>query len=156
MKDYFLKLFQYNAWANSQALDCLARQTVTDEKTLTLMSHVLVAHYLWLHRIEALPKPPFALWQQYPLSQLHDMSAEIGRRWIAFIEAGPAFDRVLKYHNYTGDYFENRVDHIMIHVVNHATYHRGQVALRLRELGFEPVNTDFITYDRVVTGQLKA
>jgi uncharacterized damage-inducible protein DinB len=43
----------------------------------------------------------------------------------------------------------------MIHLVNHSTYHRAQIATLLRQGGLEPVNTDFITYDRVVTGQLK-
>jgi len=155
MKTYFLKLYRYNAWSNDRVLGCLMQQTITDEKTLTLMSHLVVAQFLWLNRIEGLPKPPYALWQQYPLSQLQTMSAEIGSRWLAFIEANDTFDRLLKYHNYTGDYFENQVDNIMIHLVNHCSYHRGQIALRLRELGFEPVNTDFITYDRVITAQWK-
>ena len=44
---------------------------------------------------------------------------------------------------------------IMIHLVNHSSYHRAQIAMLLRQNGFEPVNTDFITYDRVITGQMK-
>jgi uncharacterized damage-inducible protein DinB len=41
----------------------------------------------------------------------------------------------------------------MIHLVNHASYHRAQIALLMRQQGHEPINTDFITYDRVITGQ---
>ncbi|HMR56073.1 MAG TPA: DinB family protein, partial [Cyclobacteriaceae bacterium] len=63
--------------------------------------------------------------------------------------------RVLKYKNYVGDYYETNVEQIMIHLVNHGSYHRGQVAMLLRQKGYEPVNTDYITYDRVLTGQLK-
>ena len=33
--------------------------------------------------------------------------------------------------------------HLMQHVVNHSTYHRGQVALAMRQLGAEPLATDF-------------
>jgi len=33
--------------------------------------------------------------------------------------------------------------HLMQHVVNHSTYHRGQVALMMRQLGAEPLATDF-------------
>ena len=33
--------------------------------------------------------------------------------------------------------------HLMQHVANHSTYHRGQVALMLREIGAEPAPTDF-------------
>ena len=36
MKKYFLKLYQYNAWANKRVLDCLTRQNVSDEKIMSL------------------------------------------------------------------------------------------------------------------------
>jgi uncharacterized damage-inducible protein DinB len=29
------------------------------------------------------------------------------------------------------------------HIVNHATYHRGQIASKLKRFGIEPPNTDF-------------
>jgi len=31
----------------------------------------------------------------------------------------------------------------MQHLVNHSTYHRGQIALMMRQLGAKPVTTDF-------------
>ncbi len=62
---------------------------------------------------------------------------------------------MLKYKNYVGDYYETNVEQIMSHLVNHGSYHRVQVAMLLRQKGYEPVNTDYITYDRVLTGQLK-
>lgn len=156
MKEYFLKLYQYNAWSNARVLGALEQQKVEDEKILTLMSHVLAAQLIWLHRVVDLPSPNYELWALYPLEQLKAMSEEASSRWLTFIEEHDNFDRLLRYHNYVGHSYENKVEHIMIHIVNHGTYHRGQIALRLRELGFEPVNTDFITYDRVISGQLKA
>jgi len=33
--------------------------------------------------------------------------------------------------------------HLMQHLANHSTYHRGQVALMMRQLGAEPLATDF-------------
>jgi uncharacterized damage-inducible protein DinB len=33
--------------------------------------------------------------------------------------------------------------HLMQHLANHSTYHRGQVALMMRQLDAEPVATDF-------------
>lgn len=155
MKEYFLKLYQYNAWANSRVLGALAQQKVTDDKILTLMSHVMAAQLLWLHRILGLPAPDVELWKKYSLERLQQLSEEGSSRWLRFIEDHDDFNRQLRYHNYVGHSFENNIEHIMIHTVNHATYHRGQVALLMRERGYEPVNTDFITYDRVMTGQLK-
>lgn len=156
MKEYFLKLYRYNAWANARVLGAIQQQKVTDKKILTLMSHLLTAQLLWLHRIMMLPLPDLELWKQYSLEQLIKMSEEASDRWLRFIEEHENFDSVLRYNNYVGHSYENKVEHIMIHLVNHGTYHRGQVALLMRERGYEPINTDFITYDRVISGQLKA
>ncbi|HEU5394788.1 MAG TPA: DinB family protein [Candidatus Methylomirabilis sp.] len=43
----------------------------------------------------------------------------------------------------------------MQHVVNHSTYHRGQVITMLRQLGAKPVATDLIAYYRQQAGQDK-
>ena len=155
MKEYFLKLYQYNAWANKRVIGCLERQSVSDEKILTLFSHLLSAQFIWLYRIKGLSTASFQLWKKFELSDLRSMVEESSRQWLEYINETPSFNRTLKYTNFVGDPFENNVEHIMIHLVNHGTYHRGQVALLLRERGLEPVNTDFITFDRVQSGQLK-
>jgi uncharacterized damage-inducible protein DinB len=36
-----------------------------------------------------------------------------------------------------------RLAHLMQHMANHSTYHRGQVSLMMRQLKAEPVSTDF-------------
>lgn len=155
MKKYFLKLYQYNAWANKRVIDNLNKQSVNDEKILSLMGHIVAAQYLWLHRILGLPAPDVKLWGSYELAWLTVSAEEIGSRWLQFVESTESFDRQMTYRNYTGDPYTNNVETIMIHLVNHSSYHRAQIALLLRQKGFEPVNTDFITYDRVITGQLK-
>jgi uncharacterized damage-inducible protein DinB len=155
MKEYFLKLYQYNAWANRKVIDCMKRQQVDHDRSLLLMSHLLSALFIWLNRIKGLPTSPFPLWEQYKLSELETMVEDSSRNWLEFIESTDNFNRQLSYNNYVGDPYINNVEQIMIHLVNHSTYHRGQIAVHLRENGYEPVNTDFITYDRVITGQLK-
>lgn len=153
MKKYFLKLYQYNYWSNKRVLGAIQKQNVTDQKILQVMGHVLAAQYLWFHRINALPAPDVKLWGDYTLERLVQMAEDIGTQWISFVERTDNFDRELVYHNYTNDPYTNNVENIMIHLVNHSSYHRGQVAMLLRQKGFEPINTDFITYDRVITGQ---
>ena len=155
MKVFFLKWYAYNAWANRRVLACLEQQKVTDEKILTVMGHLLAANFIWLNRIKGLPKSEYKLWGSYSLATLKTMVEEADRQWMEYIQSQTDFNRVLKYQNYVGDYFENNVEQIMIHLVNHGSYHRGQVAMLLRQKGVEPVNTDYITYDRVLSGQLK-
>jgi uncharacterized damage-inducible protein DinB len=155
MKRYFIKLYQYNSWANARVLNNLHQQHIDDEKILTLMGHIVAAQFLWLHRIKGLAPPDVKLWGAYTLPQLITLAEDAGNQWLKFVEQEDNFDRELSYTNYVGDAYTNNVEMIMIHLVNHSSYHRAQIALLLRQKGFEPVNTDFITYDRVVRGQWK-
>lgn len=155
MKKYFLKLYQYNAWANKRVIDCLTRQHIGDQKILSIMGHIVAAQYLWLHRIKGLPAAPVKLWDDYTLDQVSGMAEDVGKLWLEFVETTDNFDRELTYRNYTNDPYTNNVEMIMMHLVNHSSYHRAQIAMLLRQKGFEPINTDFITYDRVITGQWK-
>lgn len=155
MKEYFLKLYQYNVWANKRVIDNLNRQKINDEKILSLMGHIVAAQFLWLHRIKGLPPADVKLWGEYKLDQVTRMAEEAGKLWLEFVESNDNFNRELTYRNYVGDPYVNNVESIMIHLVNHSSYHRAQVAMLLRQKGFEPVNTDFITYDRVLRGQWK-
>jgi uncharacterized damage-inducible protein DinB len=155
MKRYFLKLYQYNAWSNQRVITAITRQSVGDEKILAVLGHIVAAQFLWLHRIKSLPPAEVKLWGNYTLAQLTEMAESISAQWISFIEGTDDFDRELVYRNYTNDSYINNVEQIMIHLVNHSSYHRGQIAMLLRQKGFEPVNTDYITYDRVISGQIK-
>lgn len=156
MKTYLLKLYQYNAWANRRVIGCLERQAVTDEKIVSIFAHCVAANFIWYNRFMGLPKSDYKLWGGgYTIADLKKMVEEANELWMSFIHSNNSFDRVLKYHNYVGDYYENNIQDIMIHLVNHGSYHRGQVAVLLRERGYEPVNTDLITYDRVLLGQWK-
>lgn len=155
MKKYFLKLYQYNAWATKRVIGTLVRQQVNDAKILSLLGHVVAAQFLWLHRIKGLPAPDVKLWGEYTLDQLIEMAERASTQWLEFVESTDNFDREMTYRNYVNEPYTNNVENVMIHLVNHSTYHRAQIAMLLRQKGFEPINTDFITYDRVITGQLK-
>ncbi len=155
MKKYFLKLYQYNTWANHRVMQCLEAQRVNHEKVISLMGHIAAAEQLWLHRIKGLPKPEIKLWSSYSLEDLSAILDVADKKWLDYVQATENFDRELSYTNYAGAPFTNNVESIMIHTVNHASYHRAQVAMLLRQNGWAPVNTDFITYDRVLLGQLK-
>jgi len=155
MKNYLLKLFQYNAWANQRVIACLQRQGVNHAKTLTTAGHILAAQFVWLHRVKHLSPPELKLWGDYTSDELYTLSNTADQQWLEYIEATNNFQSELRYTNLLGDACVNTLEMILIHVVNHSSYHRGQITTLLREQGYEPVNTDFITYDRVVTGQLK-
>ena len=155
MLNYFETIYRYNEWANERVLDCIRTQDIRDERIYSWFAHSLVAQLFWLNRILLKPAPEYKLWGTYDLGQLIDLNREANRGWKEFVQSGRSFDSILHYTNNDGDKFSNQISMIMIHVVNHGTYHRGQIAARIRELGYEPVNTDFIMWDRYLTGQVK-
>ncbi len=155
MKAYFQKLYLYNEWANNRVLKALKGQQVADSKILEIMGHVVAAQLLWLHRVKHLPPPDVKLWGLYSLEEIASMSDSACKQWLQFVAERDTFNEELSYLNYKGEPYTNNVETIMIHLVNHSSYHRAQVALLLRQKGYEPVNTDFITYDRILRGQWK-
>jgi uncharacterized damage-inducible protein DinB len=54
----------------------------------------------------------------------------------------------LTYKDLKGNSYTQPLIQTIQQVLNHATYHRGQVVTMLRQLGVKPVNTDLITYYR--------
>ena len=59
-----------------------------------------------------------------------------------------AIESELDYQLMNGQPGRSRIWHMVQHLVNHGSYHRGQVATMLRQLGAKPAGTDLITYYR--------
>jgi uncharacterized damage-inducible protein DinB len=55
---------------------------------------------------------------------------------------------VVSYRAPDGKAFAHPLGDLMRHVVNHSTYHRGQLATQFRQLGHTPPSTDFTRYLR--------
>lgn len=155
MKKYFLRLFQYNAWANQRVIQNLVDQKVSQEKAISLVGHIAAAEMVWIHRIKLLPKPDVKLWSNYSLDELSKMVTAADKDWLDYIQSNDQFDYDLNYSNLSGEPFTSNVESIILHVANHGSYHRAQVAMQLRQNGFEPVNTDFITYDREMSSMIR-
>jgi uncharacterized damage-inducible protein DinB len=59
-----------------------------------------------------------------------------------------ALEADVPYTNSAGIAFRTSRLDILLHVALHGCYHRGQVALTLREAGVEPAPTDYIAFAR--------
>jgi len=71
--------------------------------------------------------------------------------WMCRIENVSETDliKLINYKLLSGDTGESSLLHIFHHVMNHSTYHRGQLVTMGRELGFtDPPKTDFIQFCR--------
>ncbi|HTU35009.1 MAG TPA: DinB family protein [Candidatus Acidoferrum sp.] len=158
--DDFRVLYDYNSWANHRTLDSCAaltaeqftRDMVSSFRSVRdTLAHIYGAEWLWLERWHerapaTLPSPA-----DFPnLETLRTRWTEHDRNLRAYIDAlTPAtVQRVIKYKNTRGTAYEGPIEPMLSHVINHSTYHRGQVVTLLRQLGVTPVTTDLIGFHR--------
>ena len=82
------------------------------------------------------------------LAALRSRWAELAADQREFVNRVTAADlgRRISYINDAGERWTYTLADMLRHVVNHGTYHRGQVATMLRRLGVAPPNTDYLTY----------
>ena len=157
-----LKQTQYNLWANQTICDFIikAGETVADveqkssftsvRKTLL---HIRDGQVIWLNRLNGIslavyPSKDF----KGNLSDVVDGLLKSSQQYIDYVQAlNENFDSVIAYQTFDGKQFENRVEDIVFHCMNHSTYHRGQIISLLRGAGFTEVgSTDYMRYCRKV------
>jgi len=151
MKKHFLDLLHYDVWANRRLLITITENGITSDRILSIMSHVLSAQLIWLNRIVGLGTAPFPVWEKYNLVELESMTEESNERWLKFISEYKleTFDEIIRYQNTGGTNFENSLQDIITHVLNHSAHHRGQLAMLLRDEGIDPPANDFIIFKRL-------
>lgn len=149
-KLFFQQLFEYDAWANEKVLGML-REVVKDHaRARGLMAHILAAQLVWMTRLHERDSSGIALWPDHTLDQCEAWLEHNRESYAAFLGAAAedTLDHSVAYTNFQGETFTTPVSEILLHVAHHGTYHRGQIALALREAHHTPVNTDFITWAR--------
>ncbi len=145
MIEHFQRLFAYNDWANRQVLTALEALATAPPRSVKFLAHIVSAERLWLERLR-LEKQTYPVWPDFPLAQCKLEIAESGERWKSYLGSLKEEDlaRSLTYRNSKGESWSNSKQDILMHVVMHSAYHRGQIALDMRTAGFTPAYTDFI------------
>lgn len=161
-KDDIHLLYEFDRWANARVLQSLAALTAEQftrdlggsfSSVRDTILHVLVGEWNWLTywkaplqdaafladlrtRRESLFAP-----KAFPdLDAVRQKWTEIEKEQIDFVNR--LTDESLQKMLPARDTFIS-LAHLMQHLANHSTYHRGQIALMMRQLGAEPVATDF-------------
>jgi uncharacterized damage-inducible protein DinB len=152
MKDHFKQLFKYDKWANQQLLDLFERQFPVNPRIYELFSHTLSAQRLWLDRILGLPQSVTIWGQERIPAEMKEDNENYNLAWLDFIEElqPEDFERMVHYNSSKGDPFDNRLADIIMHVINHATHHRGGIVTLMKEEGFVLRYLDYIAFVRMV------
>lgn len=142
---YLRKLYAYDHWANQEVARALQATATPTPRSLRLMAHVVGTEWTWRGRILADSKKT-AVWPQLTAEQISQEVNELQEAWAGyFARLSPAsLTETAAYTNSKGERFSSQVGDILMHVVMHSAYHRGQIAADMRASGLEPVYTDFI------------
>jgi len=145
-----LRTFCYDHWANRECLRAMREAKPLPETALGRMAHILSAEKLWLERLRQ-QKQSLPVWPTSTIEECEVLADEMGVAWRGFLsELGPGeLERKIEYRNSKGEPWSNRVEDVLMHVIMHSAYHRGQVALEMRTAGATPAYTDFIHAVRV-------
>jgi len=150
------RLFAYNRWANArsfEAASALSPEELGREvggsfaSVLGTLTHLVGAEWVWLERWHG--RSPRALPQSFAgLAELRSRLAEVeaGQERLLSEMTSERLAGEISYINFKGERFTYPLADTLVHVVNHGTYHRGQVTTLLRQLGSSPLATDFLVF----------
>jgi uncharacterized damage-inducible protein DinB len=161
-KDDIRLLYEYDRWANNrvlQAVSALSDEQLTRDLGGSFRSvrgtlvHIIAGEWGWLvywkepalsaafttdlrKRRDALFNP-----ERFPnAAAVQGKWAEVEKEQAEFVDGvtDESLQRMLPLRG-----TQISLAHLMQHLANHSTYHRGQVALMMRQLGAKPLATDF-------------
>lgn len=144
------KLCSYNNWANALVYEAMMKnQEKLPETAVGIFCHIVNAQSIWLSRING-RIPGRGVWELSELTACGEFLEESAAGLTAYVERADLLNmEVIRYQNSMGDVYENGNLDILMHVFNHGTYHRAQIATIFRQAGIKPLNTDYIQFVRM-------
>jgi uncharacterized damage-inducible protein DinB len=161
-KDDIQLLFECDRWANNRVLQSASKlkdeQFICDlggsfRSVRDTLLHIIAGEWGWLSYwkepshgpafVTDLKKRRDAMFDPNGFPNVAEVQlkwAEVEKEQIEFVNrlTDEALNKILPFRK-----TQVKLVHLMQHLANHSTYHRGQVATMMRQLGAEPLATDF-------------
>jgi|HubBroStandDraft_6_1064221.scaffolds.fasta_scaffold268639_3 uncharacterized damage-inducible protein DinB len=156
----FKILYQYNAWANHRTIDaCDSIPTAQFTRELEssfrsvrdTLVHIMAVELVWLERWKLQWDGTFRKAFDFPdVASVRQAWKGIEAELLAFVDglSDEDVNRIIPHKNSAGLEFRMPLWQLLQHVVNHGTYHRGQLTTLVRQAGGKPVGTDLVTFYR--------
>jgi len=149
-------LFGYTLWADGEILDALSEVPADDlfrdtgssfGSVLGTMAHILGAEQIWLSRLLGAPLDHLPGIGNYPdVASLRAGFEDLRPQLEFYLASIKEEDLETEFHwrSIAGEARSAPLRQVLLHFVNHATYHRGQVVSQLRQLGRAAPSTDLV------------
>lgn len=154
--DAFRHWYSYERDCNAKVLQMLEsvpherRNDPAFARAVGKAAHLIAARQGWLHRLGHYADKPAASFPDTPLHELAPLMAKIEHAWTTYL-AGLTEDQPFQDFTWVGYDGKRRqwpLVKLLTQVFGHAWYHRGQIAMLVKDLGGTAVDTDFIFWDR--------
>jgi uncharacterized damage-inducible protein DinB len=152
-------LHAYNSWADNRIFEALAQlppeQYIQDMKGShggihATLVHLVGAEKIWLERFQGTTQPFLSENPPGSLAGLKEIWEKVGyetAKWIGGM-TDKKLQETFTMKTLKGETFTHVFWQAFQHIVNHSTYHRGQIVTMLRQLGAKPPTTDLILFYR--------
>jgi uncharacterized damage-inducible protein DinB len=160
-KSDLLTLLDFHYWARDRVLDAAgalsAEQYTRDlggsfKSVRDTLVHLYSAEWAWYQRWQGISPTAMLPFDDYPeVGTLRQAWSAHEKKMRAHLDSLTEADltRVINYRLLSGQAGASAFSQMLQHLVNHASYHRGQVTTLLRQLGAKPpASVDMITYYR--------
>ena len=151
-------LYAYTKWADGRMFEAVSKLTPEQwakdlgsslKSTRDTVVHLVSAQWIWISRWKG--ETPKGMWAaaDFPSqASILEKWEPLARDLAAFVgdQTEESVAKPLTYKNLKGESLTYPLGQLMLHTVNHSTYHRGQVTTLLRQLGAQPLSSDLVVY----------
>lgn len=136
MLNTFIKQFEFEYWSNGTVLKALRSLKEKDDRAMLLFSHLLSSHCMWLCRVN---KTDFTctLFQERTLDECEQLMKENLEGWKKYL-ASVSGDELEEQIEFLAAWETNpskrkmSIEDALIHIINHSSYHRGQIIASIK------------------------
>ena len=143
------RLLDFDAWAAGHTAEALAKLAVDESarhevplRAMALFAHNLAAHRVWQARVDGRTPGKIAWPAPRPAAFVEEVQ-KLRRRWDDVL-GRHCDDDVIAYQDSRGRDRTGTLSDVVTHLVMHATYHRGQIAMLLGRVDVTLPATDFL------------
>ncbi len=161
MKELMLQYASYNLWAHKQLLKPVLQ--LSEEQVMMPLNssfasvhatllHLWDAEAIWWQRVNMKEKVDVPSLSFNPvIKEVADGLLAQSTEWLNWVSDAKELmlQHEFMYRNSKKEQFKQPTWQVLLHMFNHATYHRGQVVTLLRQLAVKDIPaTDFIAWSR--------
>ncbi|MEK6702967.1 MAG: DinB family protein [Planctomycetota bacterium] len=152
----FRHLYDYERDCNAKVIRMLesvpaaARTSAQFTRAVGKAAHLVAARHMWLHRLGICQNKPADWFPPTTLEELPAATAAVESLWVTYLASLSDEDTYndVQWMGFDGKRRRWPLMDLLTQIFGHAWYHRGQVAMLVKDLGGEPIDCDYIFWNR--------